>query len=523
MGGRHTTIRDGKRLIWHAETLWRHAASLPQFDLPLERVAELDMNCWFEAREPTLREVARHAGAHRGGRLALLQAERKIGLVLQRDPAEDAPGQDELYPIGTIASVVRYLTAPNGTRHLIVQGERRFRVHELIDDQPYVLAMLVGKPDVLGASPRSGARPGLPVGEFEHAEPAGTERADNGAVASLQEDCRRSGSAGSIAGRRVRLNRIRSRRARSGWTWMRPTIPLHGQQEGGFFHGYYKCYCYLPLYIFCGDHLLCARLRPSNIDGAAGSVDELTRIVAQIRESWPTTRIVIRGDSGFCRDAIMSWCEDNDVDYVLGLARNARLVRVLGETMQDAQRAHEHTGQAARRFLDFTCQTRKSWTRRRRVVGKAEYLSKGPNPRFVVTSLSRRRAGARRLYEKLYCTRGDMENRIKEQQLGLFADHASSATMRANQLRLYFASLAYVLMHGLRRLGLQGTSMAQAQCTTIRLKVLKIAARSLCLHAGSTTCASTTPRIARRSLTSNVVRKYVAARRRSGRLRTFLR
>ena len=162
--------------------------------------------------------------------------------------------------------------------------------------------------------------------------------------------------------------------------------PLHGQQEGGFFHGYYKCYCYLPLYIFCGDHLLCARLRPSNIDGAAGSVDELTRIVAQIRESWPTTRIVIRGDSGFCRDAIMSWCEDNDVDYVLGLARNARLVRVLGETMQDAQRAHEHTGQAARRFLDFTCQTRKSWTRRRRVVGKAEYLSKGPNPRFVVTS-----------------------------------------------------------------------------------------------------------------------------------------
>ena len=174
--------------------------------------------------------------------------------------------------------------------------------------------------------------------------------------------------------------------------------PLHGQQEGRFFHGYYKCYCYLPLYIFCGDHLLCARLRPSNIDGAAGSVDELTRIVAQIRESWPTTRIVIRGDSGFCRDAIMSWCEDNDVDYVLGLARNARLVRVLGETMQDAQRAHEHTGQAARRFLDFTCQTRKSWSRRRRVVGKGRVSVERTEPPVCGDQLSTRRAGARRLY-----------------------------------------------------------------------------------------------------------------------------
>ena len=339
-----------------------------------------------------------------------------------------------------------------------------------------VLAMLVGKPDVLGASRVRERDQGCPLASsstlnrLELSEPttAPSHRyrkiaGDPGALDRLLVDV---------------FVESYPKPPREIWLDLDATDdPLHGQQEGGFFHGYYKCYCYLPLYIFCGDHLLCARLRPSNIDGAAGSVDELTRIVAQIRESWPTTRIVIRGDSGFCRDAIMSWCEDNDVDYVLGLARNARLVRVLGETMQDAQRAHEHTGQAARRFLDFTCQTRKSWTRRRRVVGKAEYLSKGPNPRFVVTRLSRRRAGARRLYEKLYCARGDMENRIKEQQLGLFADRTSSATMRANQLRLYFASLAYVLMHGLRRLGLQGTSMAQAQCTTIRLKVLKIAAR----------------------------------------------
>ena len=253
--------------------------------------------------------------------------------------------------------------------------------------------------------------------------------------------------------------------------------PLHGQQEGRFFHGYYKCYCYLPLYIFCGEHLLCARLRSSNMDGAAGSVEELTRIVGQIRAHWPKTRIVIRGDSGFCRDAIMSWCEANEVSYVLGLARNSRLVRAIGEALNEAKLAHEKTGQPARRFRDLRYRTRKSWSCERRVIGKAEHLGKGSNPRFVVTNLSPRRAAAKRLYEKLYCARGEMENRIKEQQLGLFADRTSAATMRANQLRLYFASLAYVLMHGLRRLGLEGTRFARAQCTTIRLKLLKIGAR----------------------------------------------
>ena len=253
--------------------------------------------------------------------------------------------------------------------------------------------------------------------------------------------------------------------------------PLHGHQEGRFFHGYYRGYCYLPLYIFCGEHLLCARLRPSNQDGAAGSVDELERIIAQIRGRWPKTRIVIRGDAGFCREAIMAWCEANQVHYVLGLARNERLQRALGKEMEAARAAHERSGKPARRFRDFHYRTRKSWSCERRVVGKAEYLPNKANPRFVVTNLSPRQASAKRLYEQLYCARGDMENRIKEQQLGLFADRTSSATMRANQLRLYFSSFAYVLMQGLRRLGLTGTAYAKAQSTTIRLKLLKIGAR----------------------------------------------
>ncbi len=253
--------------------------------------------------------------------------------------------------------------------------------------------------------------------------------------------------------------------------------PLHGHQEGRFFHGYYRCYCYLPLYIFCGEHLLCARLRTSNQDGAAGSVEELKRIVAQIRTHWPKTRIVIRGDSGFCREAIMHWCETNNVSYVLGLARNQRLSRVLGRAMELARREQERTGRSARRFRDFRYRTRKSWSRERRVVGKAEYLPGKANPRFVVTNLSRHRTGARHLYEDLYCARGEMENRIKEQQLGLFADRTSTAMLRANQLRLYFSSFAYVLMQGLRRLGLKGTTLAKAHCTTIRLKLLKIGMR----------------------------------------------
>ena len=252
---------------------------------------------------------------------------------------------------------------------------------------------------------------------------------------------------------------------------------LHGNQEGRFFHGYYMSYCYLPLYIFCGDELLCARLRPSNIDAAAGTVEELERIVTRVRAAWPDVEIVIRGDSGFCRENIMKWCEDNNVDYLLGLARNNRLVEEIEAEMDEAKVMYESSGEASRRFKDFRYQTLKSWSRDRRVVGKAEYLGKGANPRFVTTSLSKNKYDARALYEDEYCARGDMENRIKEQQLMLFADRTSSATMRANQLRLYFSSVAYVLMQALRRLGLAGTKMAKAQCNTIRLKLLKIGAR----------------------------------------------
>ena len=252
---------------------------------------------------------------------------------------------------------------------------------------------------------------------------------------------------------------------------------LHGDQEGRFFHGYYGHYCYLPLYIFCGEQLLCARLRWAGQDGAAGTVDELARIVARLREAWPETGIIVRGDTGFCRDAIMSWCEARQVDYVLGMAKNSRLKDRIEAGMVAAKAQYEATGEAARVFKDFAYRTRKSWSCERRVVGKAEHLAKGENPRFVVTSLSSEAWDAAALYEDLYCARGDMENRIKEQQLSLFADRTSTHEMRSNQLRLYFSSFAYVLMQTLRRLALNGTSMAKAQCDTIRLKLFKIGAQ----------------------------------------------
>ena len=252
--------------------------------------------------------------------------------------------------------------------------------------------------------------------------------------------------------------------------------PLHGHQEGRFFHGYYRSYCYLPLYIFCGEQLLCARLRTANQDQSAGTVDELERIIARIRLSWPRTRIIVRADSGFCRDDLMSWCEAHDVDYVLGLAKNNRLKAAIRSEMAEAEQHYEGTQQAARVFKDFRYRTLKSWSRERRVVAKAEHLAKGANPRFVVTSLSTEKWPARALYEALYCARGDMENRIKEQQLALFADRTSSHALASNQLRLYFSSFAYVLIQTLRRLGLNGTAMARAQCDTIRLKLFKIGA-----------------------------------------------
>lgn len=252
--------------------------------------------------------------------------------------------------------------------------------------------------------------------------------------------------------------------------------PLHGHQEGRFFHGYYDCYCYLPLYVFCGRHLLAAKLRPSDIDASAGSVEEVARIVAQIRARWPFARILLRADSGFAREALMAWCEENRVDYVFGLARNARLVAMIEAELAAAKAMAEQTGRPARRFKDFQWSTLDSWSRKRRVVAKAEWTEGEANPRFIVTALKRTESGTRQLYEDIYCARGDMENRIKECQLDLYADRTSAATMRANQLRLWFASMAYVLMCALRRIGLAETAFAQATCGTIRLKLLKIGA-----------------------------------------------
>jgi hypothetical protein len=252
--------------------------------------------------------------------------------------------------------------------------------------------------------------------------------------------------------------------------------PLHGHQEGRFFHGYYDCYCYLPLYVFCGRHLLAAKLRPSNIDASAGAVEEVARIVGQIRARCPRTRILLRADSGFAREALMAWCERNRIDFVFGLARNARLVEEIAAELTQAEAEAAATGKPARRFKDLRYATLDSWSRRRRVIGKAEWTKGEANPRFIVTSLKKAETNGRYIYEKIYCARGDMENRIKECQGDLFADRTSTATLRANQLRLWFASFAYVLICALRRVGLAHAQFADATCGTIRLKLLKIGA-----------------------------------------------
>lgn len=253
--------------------------------------------------------------------------------------------------------------------------------------------------------------------------------------------------------------------------------PLHGHQLGRFFHGYYDCYCYLPLYVFCGEHLLAAKLRPSDIDGAAGTGEVIRRIVQQIRAAWPEVQIVLRGDSGFCREPLMRECESDGVDYLFGLARNARLCRIIGAELQQAKQQYEATAAPARVFTEFAYRTKKSWSRSRRVIAKAEHLEKGSNPRFVVTSVPVDQFEAQTLYEQEYCARGEMENRIKEQQLYLFADRLSAESMRANQVRLYEAGVAYLLVHALRRLALQDTPLARAQAQTIRQKLLKIGAQ----------------------------------------------
>jgi hypothetical protein len=252
--------------------------------------------------------------------------------------------------------------------------------------------------------------------------------------------------------------------------------PVHGKQEGRFFHGYYDCYCYLPLYVFCGRDLLAAKLRPASMDAAAGAVAEVARIVAQIRRRWPHVRILVRADSGFAREELMVWCEAHGVHFLFGLAKNDRLIAQTASELARAEAKSRQTGKPARYFKDFRWRTRRSWSRDRRVVAKAEFTAGEANPRFVVTSLTRAECRPKYLYEKVYCARGEMENRIKECQLDLYADRTSTATMRANQLRLWFASMAYVLLCALRRIGLHHTPFANASCGTIRLKLLKIGA-----------------------------------------------
>ena len=252
--------------------------------------------------------------------------------------------------------------------------------------------------------------------------------------------------------------------------------PVHGEQEGRFFHGYYDCYCYLPLYVFCGRHLLDAKLRRASLDAADGAVEAVARIVAQIRRRWPKVRILVRADSGFARDELMTWCEANGVHFLFGLAKNDRLIGMIAGELAQAEAKSRRTGKPARTFKEFRWTTRDSWSRERRVVAKAEFTEGEANPRFVVTSLTRAACKPIYLYEKLYCARGEMENRIKECQLDLYADRTSAHTMRANQLRLWFASMAYVLLCALRRIGLVHTQFARASCGAIRLKLLKIGA-----------------------------------------------
>ena len=400
------------------------------------------------------------------GGLLLREVEKRTGIIAQfaacfrdhRDPERIEHTVEEL-----VAQRVYGLAL----------GYEDLNDHDQLRRDP-LLAVLAEKPRPDGREPGAGTRPGQGAGGQEHAEPVGADGRGGERGGTLQEDRAGSRSGGSDAGGGISPGP--SRTSEEIVLDLDATDdPVHGNQEGRFFHGYYGHYCYLPLYIFCGEHLLGARLRPSNIDASAGSQEELERIVTQIRQTWPDVKITMRGDSGFCREELMAWCEGHQVDYVLGLAKNERLKAEIAPELQQAAAAYAATGQAARVFKEFTYQTRESWSRARRVIAKAEHLEKGANPRFVVTSLSGEDWEARRLYEELYCARGEMENRIKE-QLALFADRTSTALLRSNQVRLYFSSVAYLLMEALRRLGLEGTELARAQCATIRLKLLKIGA-----------------------------------------------
>lgn len=248
--------------------------------------------------------------------------------------------------------------------------------------------------------------------------------------------------------------------------------PLHGQQEGRFFHGYYDCYCYLPLYVFCGQQLLCAYLRPSRIDGARHAGAILKLLVARLRQKWPQVRIVLRGDSGFCRQRILNWCERAGVHYIMGLARNPRLQGITEFLELALKDAFEASGLKQCEVGEFTYAAQ-SWAHERRVITRLEYGEQGNNPRYVVTNLT---GDAQALYDDLYCQRGEAENQIKEAQVGLFATRTSCQHFQGNQLRVLLAALGYCLIERLRALALQGTALATAQVDTLRIKLLKVAA-----------------------------------------------
>ena len=353
-------------------------------------------------------------------------------------------------------------------------GNEDLNDHDQLRADP-LLALLCGKRDLEGKARRN-AR-------------------DRGKALAGKSTLNRLETAGTLLGRRPRYKKIIAETTELEEFFMHSFLrttrnpprrlildfdatddPIHGKQEGRFFHGYYDCYCYLPLYVFCGDQLLWSQLRKADIDACDGALEVLQRLVKLIRHKWPLVPILVRADSGFCRDTLMSWCESHGVNYLFGMAKNRRLLKRISHTMKKARRDWSSSGRASRRYIQFRYRTRSSWSCPRRVVAKAEYLDKGANPRFVVTNLSAQDFQAQQLYQKVYCARGEMENRIKEQQLYLFADRTSSATMRANQLRLWFSSLAYVILNELRQVGLRGTRMAEATCQTMRLKLLKIGA-----------------------------------------------
>ena len=248
--------------------------------------------------------------------------------------------------------------------------------------------------------------------------------------------------------------------------------PVHGQQEGRFFHGYYRHYCFLPLYVFCGDQCLVSYLRPSNIDGAKHSWAILALLVKRLRRAWPEVSITLRGDSGFCRHKMLGWCERNEVNYIVGLAKNPRLNQLSQPWTDQAKSQFEAQQHKQRLFTELHYQAG-SWKRQRRVILKAEHMSQGSNPRYVVTNLT---GDPQHLYEKVYCARGEMENRIKEQQLDLFADRTSCSLWWPNQFRLLLSTLAYTLMAAIRRIALHNTELAHATCATIRLKLFKVGA-----------------------------------------------